>query len=85
MDQGQRCQRHGAIPCVHCGRSALHFWSYSDGPRWELAGLRETLRNARLPPKSCAYQKHHRLRDCFWTGLWHCINLDDRFPTRTFS
>ena len=40
---------------------------------------------------NAARQQHHRSRYSLWTGdlglaiyLWHCINLDDRFPTQDF-
>ena len=40
---------------------------------------------------SAARQQHHQSRYSLWTGdlglaiyLWHCINLDDRFPTQDF-
>jgi hypothetical protein len=40
---------------------------------------------------NAAHQEHHRSRYSLWTGdlglaiyLWHCVNLDDRFPTQDF-
>jgi len=40
---------------------------------------------------NAARQQHHQSRYSLWTGdlglaiyLWHCVNLDDRFPTQDF-